>query len=78
MLAIEFLTKLIAHFKDSYATWSIEEIVELSEVTGKVQDDKFLGHVYVEQHTAGGCEDSYYGWIYVPLDGKYVKCSYQC
>ena len=52
----------------------VKEIVNLDQVTGNKQENKFFGHEYIEQFVE---EDAYYGLIYIPIgNDKYIKLNF--
>ncbi len=76
MKTTDFVYKLSEAMEDCYIV-SLVGVVEPDEVTGVRQDSEQFGHEYVDQHT-GPCGDDFSGFMYFPVEGKYVKVRYQC
>lgn len=70
-----FLRKLIISMR-GVENWSIVDLVKKSQVHGELQHSKFWGHEYLDQKQSG--DDSFYGYIFIPVDNKYLKIYYTC
>ena len=75
--ALPVLKKLIEKFSDDH-TWEINSIVSVNEVTGIRQECELFGHEYVNQSGGGIAGDDYSGWLYLPIEGQYLKIWYAC
>jgi hypothetical protein len=73
------LKEIIKHYDEDCEYIAFPTIV--SRPTGEKQgydgNKKIFDHIYVDQ-TVGYCEDDYYGYMYFPIQDKYLKVFYRC
>jgi hypothetical protein len=79
---LETLTQLFLEIKADMVGCSYSNIPEIVD-TPKGKKESYDGnkeifdHIFVDQH-AGSCGDDYYGHVYYPIEGKYLKVEFYC
>lgn len=74
-----YFDEIVTDLKENGSEIYFPEFVD--KPTGTRQDydgnTELFDHIYVDQHV-GYCGDDYYGHIYYPFEGKYIKVGYNC
>ncbi len=75
----EIFDEIIRSAKEDCSQIYFPEIVDTP--TGSKQEydgnKKIFDHIFIDQKS-GVCEDDYYGSIYYPYNGKYIKVGFSC
>ena len=73
----QFLNEVINHAREDNSNIFFPEIVEKPEGIKEEYDNcDFFDHYYVDQ--SGNRDKGYYGDIYYPFCGKYLKVGFTC